>query len=418
MILNGSQRGGARQLAAHLLSTDNDHVTVHEVRGFATSDLTGAFVEAHAISKATKCRQFLFSLSLNPPPKAAVPTTAFEEAVKQIEQKLDLVGHPRAIVFHEKNGRRHAHVVWSRIDRETMKAKQMSFYKTKLRKVSKTLFRAHGWIMPEGLAESTKRDPRNFTLHEWLQAKRAEQDPRDIKEALQDAWQISDNREAYEQALGERGFKLARGDRRGFVAVDYEGSVFAVARWTGIKTKEVRARLGPESELPTVEQQKSAFAEELAPRIEIHRKEAKDIRDKELAEYEAKRKALVAKQKREREAPQKQQTERAKAEQAERQSRYRKGLRGLLDRVTGRHARIKAINELELFACLQRDQKERDDLIFKHINARRRLEPEKADILARYQMVREALLAPSPHTNTLSVQHQISNSRDCTGLDR
>lgn len=391
MILTGSQRGGARQLAAHLLSSENDHVTVHQVRGFASNDLTEAFVEAHAISKATKCRQFLFSLSLSPPPDAAVPTTAFEEAVKQIEQKLDLVGHPRAIVFHEKNGRRHAHVVWSRIDPKTMTAKHMSFYKMKLREVSKSLYRQHGWRMPDGLADSQNRNPLNFTLHEWLQAKRAEQDPRDIKEALQDAWQISDNREAYERALGERGFKLARGDRRGFVVVDFEGNVFAIARWTGIKTNEARAKLGSEKGLLTIEEQKAKFAEELAPRIEGYKQEAKYIRDKELADHEAKRKALITKQKRERETLEKQQAERAKAEQTERQSRYRKGLRGLLDRVTGRHARIKTLNELALFACLQRDQKERDDLIFKHIDARQSLEFEKADILARYQMVRTAL---------------------------
>lgn len=416
MILTGSQRGGARQLAAHLLSQENDHVTVHEVSGFATSDLTGAFVEAHAISKATKCRQFLFSLSLSPPPEADVSTSAFEDAVNQIEQKLDLVGQPRAIVFHEKYGRRHAHVVWSRIDAQTLKAKQMSFFKVKLREVSKTLFREHGWTMPKGLADSTKRDPRNFTLHEWLQAKRAEQDPRDIKEALQDAWQISDGREAYEQALSERGFKLARGDRRGFVAVDYEGNIFAVARWTGIKTKEVRARLGPEADLPSIEDQRAEFAEELAPRIEKHRKEARAIRDHELAANEAKRKALVDRQKQERLDQKEQQDKRAQAEQAERQSRYRKGLRGLVDRVTGRHARIKAVNELELFTCLQRDQKERDVLIFKHIEARQTLEVEKADILARYRMVREALATDAAQAPYLEYEAKIQLNK--RGRDR
>jgi len=364
MILTGSQRGGARQLAAHLLSPENDHVTVHDIRGFASHDLMGAFIEAHAISKGTRCKQFLFSLSLNPPLEVDVPTSDFEDAVDQIEKRLDLEGQSRAIVFHEKNGRRHAHVVWSRIDSQNMKAKQMSFYKIKLREVSKSLYKQHGWTMPDGLADSQNRDPLNFTLHDWLQAKRAEQDPRDIKEALQDAWQISDNTESYTQALAERGFKLAQGDRRGFVAVDYEGNVFAIARWTGLKTKEVRARLGSEKALPTFEEQETKFKEELAPRIEIHRKEAKAIRDKELAEYEAKRKALVAKQKRERQALEKRQHKRAKAEQAERQSNYRKGLRGLLDRVTGRHSRIKAINEQLLYACTKRDQQERDALIF------------------------------------------------------
>lgn len=39
MILVGNQRGGARDLARHLLKDDNERVTVHDVRGFASNDL-------------------------------------------------------------------------------------------------------------------------------------------------------------------------------------------------------------------------------------------------------------------------------------------------------------------------------------------------------------------------------------------
>lgn len=393
MILTGSQRGGARELAAHLLSNENDHVCVHEVRGFATSDLMGAFVDAQAISKATKCRQFLFSLSLSPPPEAKVSSEDFEKAVAKVEDKLGLVGQPRAIVFHEKSGRRHAHVVWSRIDAETMKAKQMSHFKFKLRDVSKSLYLEHGWTMPEGLTDSEKRDPRNFTLQDWLHAKRSTQDPRDIKEALQDAWQISDSLEAYKNALNERGYKLARGDRRGYVAVDYEGNVYAVARWTGLKTKDIRARLGPAKDLPSIEEQSAAFAEEIAPHIEDHLNEAKELRDKDLSDIAEKRDTLVKAQKRERAALEQGQSKRAKTEQTQRLSLYRRGLKGLVDRLTGRHARLKAVNEHDMLVCIKRDQNERDDLIFRHIQARGRLEREKQDTLANFEMVRSALLS-------------------------
>ena len=67
MILKGSHRAGAKQLAGHLLNDrDNDHVTVLEVRGFVADDLRNALREAQAISKATKCKQFMFLLSLRP----------------------------------------------------------------------------------------------------------------------------------------------------------------------------------------------------------------------------------------------------------------------------------------------------------------------------------------------------------------
>lgn len=60
MILVGSQRGGAGNLARHLLNDkDNDHVSVHELCGFTARDLKGAFEEAHAISLGTNCKQFL-----------------------------------------------------------------------------------------------------------------------------------------------------------------------------------------------------------------------------------------------------------------------------------------------------------------------------------------------------------------------
>ncbi len=50
MILKGSQRGGGQDLARHLLrADDNEHVLVHELRGFASDDLRGAFKEAEAI---------------------------------------------------------------------------------------------------------------------------------------------------------------------------------------------------------------------------------------------------------------------------------------------------------------------------------------------------------------------------------
>ncbi|SLM47411.1 protein of unknown function [Nitrospira japonica] len=71
-------------------------------------------------------------MSLNPPPNEKVSVDVFEAAIKTVEEQLGLNNQPRAIVFHENEGRRHAHVVWSRIDTEEMKAIYLPFYKTKL----------------------------------------------------------------------------------------------------------------------------------------------------------------------------------------------------------------------------------------------------------------------------------------------
>ncbi len=112
MILKGSQRAGARQLSAHLLNTrDNDHVSVFDLRGFMDDSLPDALTEAQAVARGTRCKQYLFSLSLNPPSDRTVSEADFLKAADAAEKKLGLEGNPRAIVFHEKHGRRHAHAV-------------------------------------------------------------------------------------------------------------------------------------------------------------------------------------------------------------------------------------------------------------------------------------------------------------------
>jgi hypothetical protein len=96
VILKGNQRAGGLQLARHLLNDrDNDHVTVQELRGFVSDDLQDAFNEAYAISRGTKCKQFLFSLSLNPPETESVSVDVFERAIAEIEDKLGLSNQPR-----------------------------------------------------------------------------------------------------------------------------------------------------------------------------------------------------------------------------------------------------------------------------------------------------------------------------------
>ena len=136
---------------------------MHELRGFTADDLPGAFQEAYATSKATRAKQFLFSLSLNPPPDAKVRTETFEAAIAAVEKKMGLANQPRAIVFHEKDGRRHAHAVWSRIDTERMRAVPLPFCKTKLRDLAREIYIENGWQLPPGLVTSEEQQTRQAT---------------------------------------------------------------------------------------------------------------------------------------------------------------------------------------------------------------------------------------------------------------
>lgn len=374
MILKASQRGGGRQLAAHLLRTDeNEHVEVHELRGFIADDLHGAFQETYAPSKGTRARQPFFSLSLNPPMDENVPTEVFEDAIERVEKRLGLINQPRAIVFHEKDGRRHAHAVWSRIDTETMKAINLPHYKLKLRDIARDIYLERGWQMPRGFINSKERDPFNFTLAEWQQAKRAKDDPKALKQMFRECWAISDSGKAFAQALKSRGYTLARGDRRGYVAVDFRGEAYAIARYAGVKAKQVRERLGDVGELPSVAQAKDEIARRMSEMLKIHIENAQRKQKLRSASLRFQYEQTVQRQRDEREKLRQMQEKRWSAETAARAARISKGFRGLWDRLTGRHAEIKRQNEREALLAFYRDRQEKDDLIFRQIEERKRL---------------------------------------------
>lgn len=399
MILKGSQRSGAGQLAAHLMNDiDNDHVTLHELRGFMSEDLEGALSEAHAISKATQCRQFMFSLSLNPPKDADCSVQALVDAADRAEEALGLEGQPRAIVVHEKQGRRHAHVVWSRIDTDDMKAVPMSFFKNRLTTLSKELYLEHGWDLPDGHKENGWKNPLNFTLEEWQQAKRLGLDPRELKQVFQEAWRRSDSLRAFRGALEDHGYYLAKGDRRGFVAVDLQGEVFSVSRMTGVKTKDLNARLGSPDGLPSVELVVQDNAQRMTDRM---RGLLADVREKHEAELKAlalERRAIIEAQRVERLQLQNAQEQRRSRETAERQARFRGGVRGLWDVLTGRAAAIRRENEAAAFAGYRRDVEQREQLFEAQMDERHEITEQLAK---RREAQRQERMRTSSQVSTL-----------------
>ncbi|MFD1303659.1 relaxase/mobilization nuclease domain-containing protein [Methylobacterium marchantiae] len=364
-------------MAWHLLNErDNEHVSVHELRGFVADNFVDALNESYALSRGTRCTQFLFSLSLSPPERESVPVEVFEKAITDIETKVGLVGQPRAIVFHEKEGRRHAHCVWSRIDPERMRAINLPHFKVKLRDVSRRLYIEHGWRMPAGLIDSAERDPLNFSRAEWQQARRTEQDARALKALFQECWAASDSAAGFQHALDARGLMLARGDRRGVVAVDYRGEVYAVARWVGIPTKAVRARFGDGETLNPVADVRAQMAARLGEKLTGLADEATREFEDAAARLEVKRRIMVVSQRGERRDLADAQARRSVEEARAKSQRLRKGLLGIWDRVVGRHAKLRRQNEIEVDTSARRDAIERQTLIDRQLANRRELQDE------------------------------------------
>lgn len=377
MILKGSKRGGAVDLGKHLLKPENEHVEIHEIRGFVADDVVGAFKEAQAISRGTRCGKFLFSLSLSPPEAENVPIKAFEGAIDTIEAKLGLTGQPRVVVFHEKEGRRHAHCVWSRINADTMTAIDMPHFKLKLQDVARKLYLEHRWKMPDGLLDSALRNPLNFDRKEWFQARRTRQDPRIIKAFFQQSWAASDSGKAFGQALEEKGYFLARGDRRAVVAVDVHGEVYAVARWANVKSKDVVNRMGGAlTTLPSVDDARERIAGTVRQKLRGFMGNVVDEFSTAAQAMEAKRLAMVERHRVGRRVLQTEQDERWVEEARERADRFRRGVLGLWDRLTGKYAKLRQRNEAETAAAAARDANEKQALIDRQLDARRQLQRE------------------------------------------
>ena len=378
MILKAKERGNAPQLARYLMQMrDNDHVELHEVRGFASDDLRGAFREAEAIASGTRCRNHLFSMSLNPPQGEKVSVEGFEEAIDRIEQKLGLKGQPRAVIFHEKDGRRHAHAVWSRIEGDRLRAINMPHYKVKLRDLSREFFREHGWTMPKGLRDPRERDPLSLTREQWQQATRNQLNPKDLKGLFKEAWETSDNRTAFENALRDRGFWLARGDRRGFVAVDYRGGAYNVAKWVGVRTKELEARLGDREHLPSIDAVKAEIARGMTRTLQGYIREVERDAKRRSASLDMRRTQMVERHRAERKQLKESQEQRWIAETKARSERLTKGLKGVWHWLTGRNRDVRKQNEKEALEAYRRDHTETDGLIVRQLEEREEPEQER-----------------------------------------
>lgn len=414
MILKGSERGGPTQLAAHLLNTrDNDHVELYDLRGFVANDLFGAFQEIQAISLGTKCRKFMFSLSLNPPGDEDVPVAAFEQAIEDIENRLGLTGFPRAIVFHEKQGpqgyRRHAHCVWSRIDGDRMRAINISHYKRKLTEISRSLYLQHGWQMPQGLQRKEDADQLNYAHSEHQQAKRTKRDAKELKRIFTECWERSDSKAAFASALKEHDLILAKGDRRGHVAVDAQGEVYAISRWLGIKAKEVRAVLGAPNDLPNIEEAQSELKAVVHPldseiSNNARQDEATVQKHAELAakleKLQDKRRSTIAEQRKARVDLKEFYQTRHIAETRARSEKLQKGLKTVWLRLSGQHQELIVNIEAEAKQCQKRDRAEWQALIDAQAQENRELQNQISGVRNQlYQIPADTGLARSFELN-------------------
>lgn len=282
-----------------------------------------------------------------------------------------------------------------------MKVINLPHFKRRWQEVSRELYREHGWTMPRGLISVKERDPRNFTRAEWEQARNGKQDPKALKAMFQQCWAASDSGKAYAQALAERGYTLAAGDRRAVVAVDFRGQVYAVAKWTGLRTKEVQAKLDQLKDLPSIEHATAANAARMTEALRGFVADAEKRRQTQTAALALQREQLVQRQRKERADLTAALEKRWARESAERAARLNKGVRGLWDRLTGRRAQQTQENERQALTAFHRDRREKDGLIERHLQER-----ETLHILARQQKQAHARDVEQLHRDIAAYQQR------------
>jgi len=286
MIIKGKSRAGPQQLATHLGNAEkNERVSLIETRGTIAQDLRGALVEMDAYAVGTKCEKPLYHAAISPEPPHVLTPDQRTEAIDALEKKLGLDGHSRVVVMHEKLGRQHIHVVWSRVDLKKMRSVSDSHNYRKHEEVARDLERWFGHDRVQGAhheRDGVARPDRTPSRAELQQQDRTGIRGQQVREAVTAAFRASDGAEAFRAALQERGYTLARGDRRDYVILDQKGGIHSlVRRIDGMKAGELRefmSALDPES-VPNIQQ-----ARELITDRERRSREAQEARSEARTE--------------------------------------------------------------------------------------------------------------------------------------
>ena len=278
MIINGGAAGNTGFWSKHLQRVDtNDRAEVMEISGLLATNLPSSLREMEAIAAQSRCGgNFMYQANINPREDERLTEAQWREAVDTLENHLGLGGHQRVVVEHEKAGRVHRHVVWNRVDVETLRVQDIGGNYYAHERVARTLelkfdlqrsASLHGERNPDG------RPDRREELSEKRAAERSGIDPKQVTAELTDLWRKTDSGKAFAAAIEERGYVLAQGDRRTFCIVDQAGDAHSLARRIdGAKVKDVRERLAgiDPASLPTVDEARTTQREKY-PTLEAAR---------------------------------------------------------------------------------------------------------------------------------------------------
>lgn len=262
MIIEGESITGVTLENDYLKADKNERATVCEISGVMAMDVNEALEEMRAVALGTRCQKPLYHAQINPEPGEAMTPERWARSVDLLEEKLGLVGHPRLIVEHSYKDRVHRHVVWSRINPETMTARHMSHHDVVHEKVGLMLEMEFGhkitarsllspsqarkiigeYVPPDQVEAfmPPKPDKTKPADYEFKVAQRTGLDLHQFRAQVRAIKEAADSPQAFMSGLKAAGVTLCQG-RRGFVLVDSGGGEHELGRTLGMKIEDARA---------------------------------------------------------------------------------------------------------------------------------------------------------------------------------
>ena len=269
MIVNGASRSSVSFWSKHLQNDKkNDRADLKEIRGLAATELRDALIEMGEIAEHTRCKNFFYQANFNPTADERLTEDQWQRAFEIFEKHRGIPqGQARIVYEHEKEGRVHRHVIWSRIDLDKMKAWPDSLDAKISHAASREISEELGLtrsISPFDKDRDGPRPERAPESYEMFRGLKSGLDPRDVKAEVTGIYRESEHAAEFALRLHAHGYQLVQGDRRDFCVLDPAGDVHSLARrLDGVNTKQLREFMEgfDRGALPTPEQAKAKLQE-------------------------------------------------------------------------------------------------------------------------------------------------------------
>ena len=277
IINNAASRSDVDFWTKHLQNTEqNERAELKEIRGLRADTLREALEEMQRQARINpRVKNFLYHADFNPCPHEHLTEKDRDRAFEIFEEERGIPpGTPRIVMEHVKNGRKHWHVIWFRLNengrpfRDGLDAKVAH---TAAREIEKEL-NLEKVISPLTREPGQPRPPRAPEPWEMYRGMQSGIDPRDVTAEVTALREQSDTGRAFQAALEQHGYQLVTGDR-GLLILDSAGKEHSLARRSGMKAKELNEfmRDVDRSALPTLEQAKELYQERKIAGLEADR---------------------------------------------------------------------------------------------------------------------------------------------------